>query len=372
MTSTAPELRSAELADVDALLRIECECFSSDRLSKRSFRHWIQAQHGIFVVAEIGEHIIGYGLVWCHRGTRLARIYSLAVSPTMRGQGVAVLLLNKLEAITAARGHLFMRLEVSKQNHSAITLYQHRGYRIFGEYSDYYDDHSDALRMQKNIVRVRSEQIQRLTPWYQQTTEFTCGPAALLMAMASLNADLHFSQALELDLWREATTIYMTSGHGGCHPIGLALAASHRGFVAEVYINSRQTLFIESVRSAHKKAILTLVHQQFCTRASEQGIAVHYADITQQQIVAWLADGLAIVMLISTYRLDGKKVPHWVTITAADERCFYVHDPDMDDSWQLAIDCQHLPIARDDFDRMSAFGASRLRTAILIRQRPTS
>lgn len=371
MISSTYELRLANLDDLDVLLRIERESFSCDRLSKRSFRHWIQAPHGILVVAQKGADISGYGLVWCHRGTRLSRIYSLAVLPALRGQGIASLLLNKLEEVSAARGRLFMRLEVSKQNHSAINLYQNLDYRIFGEYSDYYDDHSDALRMQKNIVRVRSEQIQRVTPWYQQTTEFTCGPAAMMMAMASLSPALRFSQALELDLWREATTIYMMSGHGGCHPIGLALAASHRGFVAEVTINIQQTPFIESVRSAHKKAILTLVHQQFCARASEQGIAVHYSDITQEQIVAWLHDGLAIVMLISTYRFDGKKVPHWVTVTAVDERCFYVHDPDMDDSWQLAIDCQHLPIARDDFEGMSVFGASRLRTAIILRQRPT-
>ncbi|WP_428622404.1 peptidase C39 family protein [Sedimenticola sp.] len=45
----------------------------------------------------------------------------------------------------------------------------------------------------------------------------------------------------------------------------------------------------------------------------------------------------------------------------------YVHDPDLDEKSHLAIDCQHLPIAREDFDKMSAFGTGRLRTAVAIR-----
>ena len=34
----------------------------------------------------------------------------------------------------------------------------------------------------------------------------------------------------EMQLWREATTIFMAAGHGGCSGQGLALAATRRGF----------------------------------------------------------------------------------------------------------------------------------------------
>lgn len=334
----------------------------------RSFRRWIQAEHGIFVVVELDSRIVGYGLVWCHKGTRLARLYSIAVLPEMRGKGVASSLLKKLEESASKRGRLFMRLEVGKNNSSAIQLYQNSGYRIFGEYSDYYEDHSDALRMQKTIQQVSEERIQRPMPWYQQTTEFSCGPAALMMAMASLDKNIQLNQALELDIWREATTIFMTAGHGGCHPLGLALAAQRRGFEAKVYINKKKPLFVEGVRSEHKKEILTLVHQHFVQQANESAnVTVLYKDISQKQIESWLNQGWAVVMLISTYQLDGKKTPHWVTVTSIDDRCLYVHDPDLEDQNQLAIDCQYLPIARDDFDKMSAFGAGRLRTALAIK-----
>ena len=72
-----------------------------------------------------------------------------------------------------------------------------------------------------------------------------------------------------------------------------------------------------------------------------------------------------ILVLISTWRLDRKKAPHWVAITAIDEECLYINDPDPGDN-QSALDCQSMPIARSDFDRMSLFGRDRLRTAVVI------
>lgn len=362
--------RFATADDVEALTAIEMSAFDHDRLNRRSFKRWIQAPHGILILAELEGVAVGYGLVWCHKGTRLARLYSLGVRPDMRGRGIAVELLNRLEEAAASRGHLYMRLEVAEHNTPAIRLYEARGYRVFGEYSDYYDDHSDALRMQKLIQQVSTTTLARPTPWYQQSTDFTCGPAALMMAMASLDSEMTLNQELEIDLWREATTIFMTAGHGGCHPLGLAIAAVKRGFIADVFINTDQPLFVEGVRSEHKKAILNLVHQQFLHQAEKlPKLSIHYAELSQDQIQDWLDQGFAVIALISTYRLDGKKTPHWVTVTNIDERCLYVHDPDLDQHQQLALDCQHLPIARDDFNAMTAFGSGRLRTAFAIKQR---
>lgn len=371
----SPELqtvtfRRASPDDLDTLEQIENRCFEGDRLNRRSLRNWIKAPHGEFIVAVKQDRVVGYGLVWCHKGTRLARLYSLALLPEMRGSGTAARLMRELESATAGRGYLFMRLEVAKSNASAVALYRRSGYRVFGEYHDYYEDHSDALRMQKTIRYLSIDKTQRLTPWYQQTTPFTCGPAALMMAMASLDETRVVDQKQELDIWREATTIFMTTGHGGCHPLGLALAASQRGFSVEVLINTEGPLFLDGVRSAHKKEVLGVVHQQFVEKTEQDThIRVVYEEIGQQRISDWLQEGYAVIILISTFRLDGKKAPHWVAVTGIDERCFYVHDPDAGDDSQLAIDNQYLPITREDFDKMSAFGSGRLRTALAIKKR---
>ena len=357
------------MADLYKLVALEAACFSSDRLSKRSFRRYIQADHSALWVAEktSESQLLGYGLIWCHRGTRLARLYSLAVSPEARGQGAGARLVSQLENVARERGRLYMRLEVAKLNHSAIRLYRQLGYRAFGEYHDYYQDHSDALRMQKRIRTVEAGALLRSAPWYSQTTDFTCGPASLMMAMASLAPEITCTQVLELDLWREATTIFMTSGLGGCHPFGLALAAQRRGFKTCVWVNSEQALFVDGVRSDQKKSVLIQVHDQFKQQCNEQGVELVYAEISADQVEAWLEENYAVLVLISTYRLDGKKAPHWVLVTGMDNLCFYLHDPDLYADDQMAIDRQHIPIARDDFSRMSTFGSSRLRTAVALR-----
>ncbi len=363
-------LRAARETDLDALCALENASFATDRLSRRRFKHWIGARNRVFLIAEGPEGLLGYGLVLLHRGTRLARLYSIAVDAAARGRGLAQALLKALEAATAERGRLYMRLEVAEDNHAAVNLYRRLGYAVFGRYADYYEDHQAALRMQKRI-RYVPENLQHLqVPWYQQTTDFTCGPAATMMAMAALQPTLVMNRALELDLWREATTIYMTSGHGGCHPVGLALSAAKRGFVAEVYLNRSAPLFVEGVRDPEKKQIVSLVHDHFLHQAQAEGVAVHYSDATQQQIEDWIRHNQLVIALISTYRMDRRKAPHWVVLTAVDDECLYVHDPDPSTGEHTSMDCQYVPIARADFDKMSQFGRHRLRALVVIGQHP--
>ena len=359
-------IRPATEADIDALDVLEQSTFSSDRLSRRRLKHWIRASNRVFLVAENQQLLLGYGLVLLHQGTRLARLYSLAVATNARGLGLGRKILLALEKEAAEKNRLFMRLEVATDNASAIHLYQSLGYSSFACINDYYEDHRDALRMQKRIRYIAENLQQKQIPWYQQSTDFTCGPASLLMAMASLDKRVKPDLETELDIWREATTIFMTSGHGGCHPVGLALAAHKRGFKTDAYISQSTPLFVDSVRNPLKKEVLAVVDKQFRAHAKAQGIAVKTREVSQQDIAKWLGQGAAIVILISTYRLDGKKAPHWVTVSGIDDQCLYVHDPDPIDDKYRPIDCQYIPIARDDFSRMSAFGSEKLRTCVVL------
>lgn len=361
-------IRPARAGDIAALHALEQRAFETDRLSPRRLRHWIGADNRVFLVAEQNGALLGYVLVLLRRGTRLARLYSLAVAASGRGRGLGRALLLAAEQAGLESGRLFMRLEVAATNAAAIGLYQQLGYRTFGHYENYYEDAGDALRMQKRI-RHRAADLHSLpVPWYGQTTAFTCGPAAAMMAMAALERNYRPSVSEELALWREATTIFMTSGHGGCHPLGLALAMQRRGFSCSVYLNQRTALFVDGVRSEEKKAVIRQVDADFRRAAGEAEIPVLCEDFTQEQLQHHLQEGALALLLISTYRLDGKRVPHWVTLSGIDERCLYVHDPDSDDDHD-PVDNQYLPIARDDFAHMSLLGKERLRTAVVVRRR---
>lgn len=363
-------IRAVRGSDLDALEALEKKTFETDRLSRRSFRRWINGEHRAFLVTTINAKLVGYILIILHRGTSLARLYSIAVDSDIRGRGLGRRLLVAGEKAARDAGRIDMRLEVRKDNTGAIQLYESMGYHRFGEYEDYYEDHEDAFRYQKRILQFDPSHWQRPVPWYRQTTEFTCGPASLMMSMLALDNTQQIDRSEEMQIWREATTIFMTSGHGGCHPLGLALAAERRGYHAEVWISRKGPLFVDGVRSEKKKHILELVHTDFVRQAKTQHIPVHYREITQQQLTRELKKGGIPIVLISTWQLDGRRVPHWVVLSAFDDNFFYLHDPDPEEGLQTDLDCQYLPITRSDFDRMARFGRDRLRTAVIISKQP--
>lgn len=373
--STPPLLwRPAVAEDLEDLLALEAACFATDRLSRRSFRRWLRRTDRVFLVARDAGELLGYVLVLLRRGTRLARLYSLAVSPRARGRGLAHELLSRAERETRDSGALYLRLEVASNNEAAIRLYRQMGYTQFGLYHDYYEDHSDALRMEKCIRPFEPSGDTRVIPWIAQTTPFTCGPASLMMAMAGLDPGYQPTPLEEIEIWREATTIYMTSGHGGCHPLGLALAARRRGFRPEVWVNLEGPLFLEGVRDEDKKRVMTLAHDSFVAQCQTAGIPVHHREVDQQQLVEAFDAGANVLVLISTYRLDSKKAPHWVVMSGHDDTCLYVNDPDLEDTGppgqrempRAPLDCQQLPIVRAEFAAMSRFGGNRLRTAVVL------
>ncbi|MBR9829169.1 MAG: GNAT family N-acetyltransferase [Oceanospirillales bacterium] len=365
--SQSIRLRPAQLSDLPALVALEQQSFTEDRISRRQFRWMLKRGHCSLIVAYTDAlPLAGYILVLFHRGTALGRVYSLAVNVGMRGQGLAPQLLQAAEAAALEQDCLALRLEVRADNEAAIHLYRKLGYRQFGFYEDYYADHAPALRFQKRILVVNTR-TPGMVPWYGQTLPFTCGPASLLMAMKALNADIVMDRRHELQLWREATAIFMTTGHGGCGPRGLALAAFRRGFQVELYINREGPLFIHGVRTELKKEVLELVHQDFKEQIQVAGITEHEAEISFDILERVLASGAYVLMLISCWSFSRHKSPHWVVLTGIDDHYVYLHDPEVDeDEEKTLIDSQNIPVPRSHFWRMARFGKEGLRTAVMV------
>ena len=185
--ATLPQatVRSAELGDLDALVAIENRCFRSDRLSRRSFRHLLTRGRAATLVAERSGAVLGYVLVLFSRGTSMARVYSIAVDPDAARRGVGALLLGAAEQAAREQDCSELRLEARKDNTAAIRLYESLGYRRFGVLADYYEDHEDAVRYHRSLAPQLGLDMVRV-PYYAQTLDFTCGPAALMMAMGAL------------------------------------------------------------------------------------------------------------------------------------------------------------------------------------------
>jgi ribosomal-protein-alanine acetyltransferase len=359
--------RLAVTEDLPALLQLEEQCFTTDRLNSRSFHWMITRAHGHLLVALRGEDLVGYAVVLFHRGTSLARLYSIAIAVQARGSGLGKQLLERIEACALAHDCAYLRLEVRIDNPAAIALYERNGYRRFALIHDYYQDHADALRLEKRILEHRdSRNIQ--VPYYPQTTDFTCGPACLLMAMGALQQGRVLERREELQIWREATTVFMTSGHGGCSPQGLALAAWRRGFRVSLQLSMAGPLFLDGVRNQHKKDVMRLVHDEFTLQL--QATDVECAMGAALNLPRLLEQGGQPLVMISSYRLTRSKSPHWVIVTDCDDEFVYLHDPDVDHSQhRQPMDCQHLPVSHGEFEKMCRFGRDKLRAAVILYRR---
>ena len=174
--------------------------------------------------------LAGNAIVLFRPRSVIARLYSIAVAPAMSGRGVGTMLLAAAEAAALARGCRAIRLEVHVTNHAAIARYRKSGYREFGRLRRYYEDGGDALRFEKRLDAARAQGGAALHPPDHRVH--------LRPGLHDDGAGLGRSRfkpapaALEFQLWREATTVFASSGPGGCEPYGMAVALRRRGLHA--------------------------------------------------------------------------------------------------------------------------------------------
>lgn len=360
------KIRKARQADLSQLVEVEKDCFNYDQMTRRNFLWMIQKAHSILLVLEYQSRIVGYGLVLINSGTSLARLYSICTLKEFQGYGLASKLLYALEEKAADdEDCVYLRLEVKENNRGAIKLYKKLGYVKFTQKENYYDDGSTALCFEKRI-RTLKKAPKLNVPYHEQGTDFTCGPSCLLMALKTFNPKSDLSLSNELQIWREATTIFMTSGHGGCGPHGLALSAWRRGYKSEMYLSQTSAMFVDSVRSVEKKKIIELVHKDFVKKIDETNIKVHKKRLTLDDLEEILKKGGIPLVLITTYHFDNNHTPHWVVVTAYDDGFVYIHDPDQQGEYEGVISRLHIPIPEDQFLKISRWGRSKTSATVVV------
>ncbi len=362
-------IRPARPEDLDALVDIENRSFTVDRFSRRSFRYLLTKANAETLVIDQDGRVLGYVMLLFNIGTSLARLYSLAVDPQVRSRGLGTELIQAAEAAALAHDCITLRLEVRSDNLNSIRLYEKLGYKRFGTLPDYYEDHMDALRYEKSLAPHLEPDLVRV-PYYEQTLDFTCGPSALLMAMKALDPAVELDRTLELRLWRESTTIFMTSGHGGCGPYGMALSAYHMGFDVEIYVSEPGVMFIDSVRDEEKKEVMRLVQADFVDELSRLPVKVHHGTLNVEAMKQKIDEGGIPIVLISSYRIYREKSPHWVVVTGLDEKYIYVHDPYVDyETGKSATDNINMPILQKDFERMARYGKAGQKAVLILKRR---
>lgn len=146
-----PSIRAAAITDVGHLLALETDAFASDRLTLRSFRHFVRSPTAVLRVIRDGGAIGGYYLLLFRARSRVARLYSIAVDRRRQGRGLGAALIADAERVAARRGAERLGLEVREDNRPAIALYERLGYAFGGRIADYYADGADARRYEKRL-----------------------------------------------------------------------------------------------------------------------------------------------------------------------------------------------------------------------------
>jgi ribosomal-protein-alanine acetyltransferase len=363
---TPPLLRLGSQRDVEALFRLEKAAYERDLFTEDQIEYLLTRAHATVIVAEDRGATVGAAYMLWRKSLSLGRLYNIVVDPSRQGEGLGARLLDECELEAARRGCAQISLEVRVDNDHAIRFYKKRRYRVAAEVADYYEDGTTAFKMIHELKLAVPDRIRLKIPYHAQTLDFTCGPSCLMMAFKFFDPRTALDRNLELELWREATLIFMTTGVGGTGPYGLALAARRRGFSARVLSSTDKAPFVASVRSPDKREVIRLVHRSLKEDALEAGVAAATYDFKLDDITSAVYRGLVPITLISTYRLTGDRAPHWVVVTGFDRDSIFIHDPDEASYHHDRIKARNIRVSRGEFQRMSRYGKEVYRSAILI------
>lgn len=141
------KIRRAELTDLAKIVQLENLSFQTDCFSKRRFCYLLTKAKALNFVVEKNQQLCAYLI--CLIRLKQLRIYSLAVHPKYKRNGIGHLLLQYVEAQARKRQFKKISLEVRQDNLAAVCFYRKHQFNIISECMHYYEDGATALRMQK-------------------------------------------------------------------------------------------------------------------------------------------------------------------------------------------------------------------------------
>ena len=136
--------------DVPQVAALEAACFS-DPWSAQILSNELQNELSLWLVAKDGDTVLGY--VGSQSVLDEADMMNLAVSETVRRQGIARLLVLSLCRQLHEKGVMSLTLEVRDSNEPAIRLYSSLGFLQVGRRPNYYfHPKEDARILRKDAL----------------------------------------------------------------------------------------------------------------------------------------------------------------------------------------------------------------------------
>ncbi|MFV0421595.1 ribosomal protein S18-alanine N-acetyltransferase [Oleidesulfovibrio sp.] len=137
-------------ADTDEIVTLEKSCFSTPWTEEQFNLAFKQKIFSVFGF-RVSDKVVAYIAVY-HAAGEL-EILNIATHPDHRRRGYACKLLSMMLQVAAQMGIERALLEVRRNNHPAINLYEHLGFEAVGVRKGYYrDTGEDAIVYSRDIV----------------------------------------------------------------------------------------------------------------------------------------------------------------------------------------------------------------------------
>lgn len=167
-------------------------------------------------------------------------------------------------------------------------------------------------------------------PYYAQTSEFSCGPACVLMVMKHFEPKLKINRNLEFEVWRQCNMV----GIRGADPYGLSVPLIDAGYEVWLMTGRRATIDAQHWRKrlhgrfSSEEIELSLLGMKLNKeRAMERHLRVAFKRPLVEDILRGVMEGFVPIALVHMGVVHSLNIPHWVVVTDADQKTVRFNDP---------------------------------------------
>lgn len=167
-------------------------------------------------------------------------------------------------------------------------------------------------------------------PYYAQSSEFSCGPACVVMVMKHFDRKIGMGRQLEFEIWRKCNMI----GIRGADPYGLSVPLLDTGY--DVRLITQHSKVVDSDLwtrrrrgrfSAEDIALSLFGMNENRKRALEKGLAIQYKRPVVKDIMCGVNVRSVPISLVHMGVVHSLNIPHWVVVTDVDEESVTFNDP---------------------------------------------
>lgn len=167
-------------------------------------------------------------------------------------------------------------------------------------------------------------------PYYAQSSEFTCGPACVLMVMKHFDPSMELTRELEFEVWRQCNMI----GIKGADPYGLSVPLIDAGYEVRL-VTQRKKVVDEKVWkrkrirhfSSEEIQLSLFGMRENQRRALGKGLRVTFRRPVVSEVIRAVREGFVPIALVHMGVIHSLNIPHWVVVTDADEKEITFNDP---------------------------------------------